>query len=111
MAVARYDCPLMLRLKQPAPRPDRDARKQRRKADPDRPPFSTFLDRDADRQKRDRKRNRTLAFSLALHVVAVGAILAYSFLNVDELFGPSVEVKIFTPAKLPAGVKPLPPSP
>jgi hypothetical protein len=99
----------MLRLKRQAARAARDA-PRRRRVDPDRAPFSGFLDRDADRQKRNRRRNRTFVLSLAVHLVAVAALLAYSFLDVDELFGPSVEVRIFSPGKLPPGVvKPAPP--
>ena len=87
------------------------AAQRRRKVDPDRPPFSGFLDRDLDRARRNRKRNRTLVVSLAVHVLAVAALLAYSFLDVDELFGPSVEVKVYRRDKLPAGVvQPTPPA-
>jgi hypothetical protein len=87
------------------------AAQRRRKIDPDKPPFSGFLDRDADRAKRNSRRNRTLVVSLAVHLLAVVALLAYSFLDVDELFGPSVEVKLFRPGKLPAGVVVQPASP
>ena len=76
-------------------------RRRARRADPDLPPFSAFLDRDAVRQQRDRKRHRILVVSLVLHAVLVVALLVYSFWDVGELFGPSVEVRVFSPAKLP----------
>ena len=82
---------------------------RRRAADPDRAPFSSFLERDQDRVRRKRNRRRTIFISVGFHVVVFAALLVYSLLNVEELFGPSVEVKIFTPGKLPAGVSPLHP--
>jgi hypothetical protein len=72
-------------------------------------PFSRFLERDQARQKRDRRRRVTLAVSLGIHVVALVALIGYSVFQVDELFSPSVEVKIMRTSKLPPGVvTPLP---
>jgi hypothetical protein len=80
---------------------------RRATADPTRAPFSGFLERDEARLKRRRHRNRIIALSVGLHVVVLALLIVYSFLNVDELFGPSVEVKIFAPGKLPEGVTPV----
>ncbi|HEY0706878.1 MAG TPA: hypothetical protein VGG33_08780 [Polyangia bacterium] len=75
-------------------------------------PFARFLERDEARQKRDRRRRLTLAVSLGVHVVALLALVVYSVFQVDELFSPSVEVKIMRTSKLPPGVMtPLPPQP
>jgi hypothetical protein len=90
----------------PAPPPGRRGRPQRRsKADPNQPPFSGFLERDAAREGRERGRRRTLLISLGVHVLVFAGLLVYSLMQVDELTGPSVEVKLFTPSKLPPGVK------
>jgi hypothetical protein len=80
------------------------ARPARRKADPSQPPFASFLERDALRQGREKGRRRTVAISLGVHLLAFAALLAYSLFQVEELWGPSVEVKMFSPAKLPPGV-------
>jgi hypothetical protein len=74
-----------------------------RRVDPDQPPFSTFFERDAVREKRDRSRRWTLIVSVAVHVAAVMGLLFYSLFHVDELLSPSVEVKVFSPAKLSSG--------
>jgi hypothetical protein len=88
------------------PGPGRRTRPQRRsKADPNLPPFSDFLERDAVREGRERGRRRTLLISLGVHVLVFAGLLVYSLMQVDELTGPSVEVKLFTPGKLPPGVK------
>jgi len=88
--------------------PRRDGAKPRstlqeraRRPDPSRAPFSAFLDRDAIREQRNRKRHRTLIISLVLHAVLVVWLFVYSFWDVTELFSPSVEVRVFSPAKLP----------
>ena len=47
----------------------------------------------------------TLVISIAIHVVVFASLLVYSLFQVDELWAPSVEVKVFSPAKLPPGVK------
>ncbi len=70
-----------------------------RRVDPDHPPFSSFFERDALRERRDRSRRVTLIVSIGVHVAAVLGLIFYSVLHVDELIGPSVEVKMFTPAK------------
>ena len=38
-------------------------------------------------------------------MVVFASLLVYSLFQVDELWAPSVEVKVFSPAKLPPGVK------
>jgi hypothetical protein len=74
-----------------------------RRVDPNHPPFSSFLERDAVREKRDRSRRWTLIVSIGVHVAALIGLLFYSIFHVDELFGPSVEVKMFSPAKMNSG--------
>ena len=74
---------------------------KRRRADPDRPPFSAFLERDSQRAERNVKRHRTLVISLILHALLFAGLAVYSFWDVKELFGPSVEVRVFSPTKLP----------
>jgi hypothetical protein len=68
------------------------------------PAFSSFLDRDAFREKRRKSRRNTLIISLLVHGVALGALLVYSLWDVDELFGPSVKVKVYSRSAVPAGV-------
>ena len=90
-------------------RPPRTARGQ---ADPTHPPFTGYLERDALRKSRELGRRRTLVISIAVHVLVFASLLVYSLFQVDELWAPSVEVKVFSPGKLPAGVnKPRPPDP
>jgi hypothetical protein len=81
-------------------------RRPRSKPDPNLPPFSSFLERDAAREVKERKRRRTLLISLGVHVVAVLALLFVSFWNVDELFGPSVKVRVYPAAKAPLSARP-----
>jgi hypothetical protein len=89
----------------------RQARAAPRKADPNQAPFSGYLERDALRQSRGKGRRRTLVISIAIHVVVFGSLLVYSLFQVDELWAPSVEVKVFAPGKLPPGVRsPKPPA-
>ncbi len=83
----------------------RHPRVARGKPDPNQPPFSGYLERDALRQSREKGRRRTLVISIAIHVVVFASLLVYSLFQVDELWAPSVEVKVFSPAKLPPGVK------
>ena len=64
-------------------------------------PFSGFLERDQERGARRQKRRRTVVISVAVHVFALAAVLVYSLWDVDELWGPSVGVKMFTPDKAP----------
>jgi hypothetical protein len=96
----RHDLPGLPGL--PGPR---QPRAPRGKPDPNQPPFSGYLERDALRQSRGKGRRRTLVISITIHVVVFGSLLLYSLFQVDELWAPSVEVKVFSPAKLPAGVK------
>jgi hypothetical protein len=79
-------------------------------ARPTRPAFETFFERDALRQKRKAGRRRTLVLSVLVHVVALGSLVVYTVWHVDELFGPSVEVKMFRPSAVP-GAPPAPASP
>ncbi len=65
-------------------------------------PFVGFFERDALRQDRRRGRRRTVIVSLAIHGVVLGALVGYSVWHVDELWGPSVKVKVFAPAAAPA---------
>jgi hypothetical protein len=83
----------------------RQPRAARGKPDPSQPPFSGYLERDALRQSRGKGRRRTLVISIAVHVVVFASLLVHSLFQVDELWAPSVEVKVFSPAKLPPGVK------
>jgi hypothetical protein len=84
-------------------RPGRAAPRKGRRVDPNNPPFSAFLERDGVREKRQRGRRWTLVVSVGVHVVALLALLVYSLVDVDELFGPSVEVKIYAPGAAPSG--------
>ena len=68
------------------------------------PAFSSFLERDALREKRRRNRRNTLIISLLVHGLAVAAVVVYSLWDVDELFGPSVKVKVYSPSAVPAAV-------
>jgi hypothetical protein len=88
---------------------ERQPRAARGKADPNHPPFTGYLERDALRLSREKGRRRTLVISVAIHVVVFGSLLVYSLFQVDELWSPSVEVKVFSPAKLPPGVKDVKP--
>jgi len=65
-------------------------------------PLSSFFERDAQRQKRWRSRRNTLVISLAIHVVGLAVLLLYAFWPVEELWSPSVKVKLFRPSQVPA---------
>lgn len=91
-------------MTKPAARSKKSAAPRRVSAVPHETPFSSFLDRDLARQRRARSRRRTLFISVGIHVLALVAVLFYSFYQVDELFGPSVEVRVMDPSKLPPGV-------
>jgi hypothetical protein len=89
------------------PREGRAARRppgRARAVDPNHPPFSLFLERDALRETRQRGRRWTLIVSLGVHLLAVVAVLLYSLFDIDELIAPSVEVKMYAPgsAEVPA---------
>jgi hypothetical protein len=80
-----------------------------RRPDPNAPPFSSFLERDAAREAKDRRRRRTLLISLGIHVFALAVLAFFSFWDVDELFSPSVKVTVFPAAKAPAAARPTVP--
>jgi hypothetical protein len=88
-------------MKKKDPRAKRTAPRQ---ADPNAAPFSSFLERDKARQKREQSRRRTILISIGVHVLAVVAVLLYSFYDVDELYGPTVGVKVMRAKDLPPGV-------
>jgi hypothetical protein len=83
---------------------------RRSTADPGSAPFSGFLERDQARQQRQRSRRRTLVISLGVHAVVLVVVLLYSVFQVDELFGPSVGVKVMRHSQLPKGVLAPPPA-
>jgi hypothetical protein len=85
----------------------RGGRKVRR-ADPNLPPFASFLERDANRAIKQKRRRRTLLISLGVHGVALAVLAFFSFWDVDELFGPTVTVTVFSASKAPAAARPLP---
>ncbi len=66
--------------------------------------FASFLERDAQRAARLRRRRRTWLISVAVHGVLIAAVLLYSVFKVEELWSPVVEVKVFSPSQLPPGV-------
>jgi hypothetical protein len=76
------------------------------------PAFSSFLERDALREKRRKSRRNTLIVSLVVHGIALGGLLVYSLWDVDQLWGPSVKVKVYSQKAVPAAVAaPAPPAP
>jgi len=58
--------------------------------------FQAFFERDALREKRGRARRFRLILSLAVHGVAILALIVYSLWRVDELWSPSVQVKVYS---------------
>ena len=68
------------------------------------PAFSSFLERDAAREKRRKSRRNTLIVSLVVHGIALGALVLYSLWDVDQLWGPSVKVKVYSHSAVPAAV-------
>jgi hypothetical protein len=67
--------------------------------------FQSFFERDAMRQRRGRSRRNTLILSLALHALAVLSLVVYSVWRVDELWTPSVAVKVYSQAAYRDAVK------
>jgi hypothetical protein len=65
--------------------------------------FQSFLDRDALREKRQRSRRITLIVSLLVHGLAILALVVYSVWRVDELWTPSVPVKVYSRKAAPPG--------
>jgi hypothetical protein len=65
------------------------------------PAFSSFLERDALREKRRKSRRNTLVISLLVHGLALALVVIYSLWDVDELFGPSVKVKVYSRSAAP----------
>ena len=73
--------------------------------------FQAFFDRDALREKRRRARRYVLIISLAVHALAILTLIVYSIWRVDELWTPSVPVKVYSRKAAPPGVlMPLRPS-
>jgi hypothetical protein len=68
------------------------------------PAFESFLRRDAQREKRRKSRRNTLIISLLVHGIALAMVVLYSMWDVDELFGPSVKVKVYSRSAAPAAV-------
>jgi hypothetical protein len=73
----------------------------RRRAPTQGPAFSSFLERDALREKRRTSRRNTLIISLLVHGLALAVLVIYSMWDVDQLFGPSVSVKVYSRGKAP----------
>jgi hypothetical protein len=65
------------------------------------PAFASFLERDAAREQRRKSRRLTIVISLLVHGVAVAALVVYSLWNVDQLWGPSVGVKVYSRSAAP----------
>ena len=63
--------------------------------------FSAFLERNALREKRQRSRRNMIIISLAVHAVALAALVFYSLWDTDELWTPSVGVKMFSRSAAP----------
>jgi hypothetical protein len=68
---------------------------------PQGPAFASFLERDANREARSKSRRNTVVISLVVHGLAVAALVVWSLWNVDQLWGPSVNVKVYSKAKAP----------
>jgi hypothetical protein len=64
---------------------------------PDQVVFQAFFERDAMRERRRRSRRNTLILSIMVHAVALLALVVYSFWRVEELWSPSVPVKVYSP--------------
>jgi hypothetical protein len=75
------------------------------------PAFSSFLERDATREKRRKSRRNTLVLSLLVHGLAVAAVVGYSMWDVEELWGPSVKVKVYKSSAVPRAALVGPPAP
>lgn len=58
-------------------------------------PFQGFFEREQLRRERGRYTRKILLASIAVHVVVFAALGAWALWRTDELFGPSVEVKVF----------------
>jgi len=75
------------------------------------PAFASFLERDAVREKRRKSRRNTLIISLLVHSLALAAVVGYSLWDVDELFGPSVKVKVYSRSAAPPEARTAPLAP
>ena len=89
-----------------AVREERARGRRARKADPNLPPFSSFLERDAARKAKQKRQRRTLLISLGVHAFALAVLAFFSFWQVDELWGRSVKVTVFAPAQVPPAARP-----
>ena len=73
----------------------RSFRSGRRLAQPD-GAFSSFFERNALRDKRRKSRRNMIIISLVVHAVALLAVVVYSMWETDELWTPSVGVKMYS---------------
>jgi hypothetical protein len=89
--------------------PPRSARIGRRLAQPSEA-FASFFERNTLRDKRRRSRRNMIIISLVVHALALAAVVVYSMWDTDELWAPSVGVKMFSRSAPPPGVH-LPPTP
>lgn len=60
-------------------------------------PFTSFMVRHEERERRARGKRRMFAVSVAVHVAVFGVLWLLSAWKVDELFGHSVEVNVGQP--------------
>jgi hypothetical protein len=60
-------------------------------------PFTSFMVRHEERERRARGKRRMFAVSVAVHVAVFGVVWLFSAWKVDELFGHRVEVNVGQP--------------
>jgi hypothetical protein len=58
-------------------------------------PFQGFFEREQLRRERGRYTRKIVLASILVHVVVFAALAIWALWRVDELFGPSVEVKMY----------------
>ena len=74
---------------------------KRRRAPAGEEAFSSFFERDVLRENRQRSRRKTLVLSLVVHGLALLGLVGYSLWEVDELWTPSVKVKVYSRSAAP----------